>query len=78
MIEIALICVLRFSYDLMVCPYIMKFRHLGLPNRGFRWEGIAKIDVSWKSFLVNLGIDFYRLLEALGAVFLFFGLGKQT
>ena len=26
------------------------FRRLGLPNRGFRTEGIAKIDVSWKSF----------------------------
>ena len=36
-----------------------KFRRLGLPNRGFRMEGIAKIDFSWKSFLMNFGIDFY-------------------
>ena len=33
-------------------------RRLRLPNRGFRNEGIAKIDVSWKSFLENLGIEF--------------------
>ena len=34
------------------------FRRLGLPNRGFRMEGIAKIDFSWKSFLNNFRILF--------------------
>ena len=34
------------------------FRRLGLPNRGFRMEGIAKHDFSWKSFLKNVGVDF--------------------
>ena len=49
-----------------------KFRRLGLPNRGFRIAGIAKIDFSWKSFSMNFGIDYYRLLRALGIVFLIF------
>ncbi len=49
-----------------------EFRYLGLPHRGFRMESIAKIDFSLKSFLMNVGMDFCRFLEALGAVFLFF------
>ena len=43
-----------------------KFQRLGLPNQGFRMEGIVKIVFSWKSFLLKFGIDFYRFLEALG------------
>ena len=43
-----------------------------LTNRCFRMECTAKIDVSWKSFLVNFGMDFCCLSEALGAVFLTF------
>ena len=45
------------------------FQCLGLPNRGFRIEGIAIIDFLWKLFLMNLGIDFYRFLTALGGRF---------
>ena len=45
---------------------------MGLPNRCFRIEGIAQIDFSWKSFLVNFGMHFYRFLKALGTVFLVF------
>ena len=45
-----------------------EFQCLGLPNPGFRMEGIAKIDLSWKSSLMNFGMDFYRFLEALGTV----------
>ena len=35
-------------------------------------EGIAQIDFSWKSFLVNVGLEICRFLEALGVVFLTF------
>ena len=35
-----------------------KFQRLGLPNRGFRIEEIAKLDSSWKSFLMNFLIVF--------------------
>ena len=49
-----------------------KFRCLGLPNRGFRIEGIAKIDLSQKSFFINFGVEFCCFLKALGAVFLVF------
>ena len=55
-----------------------RFRRLGLPNRGFRMEGIANIDFSWKSFLMNFGIDFYRFLDASGAVFLTFQASKTS
>ena len=48
-----------------------KFRHPGLPNRGFRMKSIAKDDCSRKACFVNFGIDFNRFLKALGAVFLF-------
>ena len=50
----------------------LKFRRLGLPNRGFRMECIANVDFSWKPFLMNFGMGFCRYLEALGAVFLVF------
>ena len=49
-----------------------KFRRLGLLNRGFRMESIAKDDISWKSCLMNFGIDVYCFLEALRAAFLVF------
>ena len=48
------------------------FRHAGLPNLRFSIECIAKVDFSWKSFLVNFGIDFYCFLYALGPVLLIF------
>ena len=51
-----------------------KFRRLGLQNQGLRIESNAKHAVSWESFLITFGIDFYHLLEALGAAFLVFGL----
>ena len=44
------------------------FRRLGLPNRGFRIEGIAKIDFPGESFSLNFGMDLYCFLEALGVV----------
>ena len=46
---------------------------MGLPNRGFRKGGIAKINFSWKSFSMNFRVDFCTLSEALGAVFLILG-----
>ena len=48
----------------------LEFQRLGLPNRGFRIEGIAKIDFSWKSFLMTFGIGFCRFWEALAPNFL--------
>ena len=48
------------------------FQRSELPNRGFRMESIATIDFLWKSFLTSFGMDCYRFLEALGAVFLIF------
>ena len=48
------------------------FRRLGLPNRGFRIEGIAKNECSWISFLKNFWIVFLCFVDALGAVFLTF------
>ena len=47
-------------------------RRLGLQNRCFRIEGIAKFDLSWKSFLKNFGIDFDCFVDSLGAAFLIF------
>ena len=49
-----------------------KFQGLGLPNRGFRMERIAKIDFSRKSFFIQFGVDLCRFLEAWEAVFLVF------
>ena len=46
-----------------------KFRRLGLPNRCFRTECLAKIDFSWKTCLMTFGIDFNSFLKALEAVF---------
>ena len=46
-----------------------KFQRLGFPNQGFRIEGIPQIGFSWKSRLMNFGIDFRRFLTALGTVF---------
>ena len=48
------------------------FGCLELRNRVFRMEGIAKIDLSWKSMFVNFGMHFCRFWEASGAVFLNF------
>ena len=50
----------------------LKFQRSGLPNQGFGTEDIAKNNFSRKSFLMNFGVDFCCLLEALGAVFLIF------
>ena len=52
----------RFLFRLVSMAFLLAisdsdFRRLGLPNRRFRMEGIAKIDFSWKSFSKN-GIDF--------------------
>ena len=41
-----------------------RFRRSGLPNRGFRIEGFAEIDFSWKPFVMSFGIDFCCFLEA--------------
>ena len=46
-----------------------KSRRLGLSNRGFRIECIAKIDVSPKSFLMNLGTDLCCFFGSLGSHF---------
>ena len=35
----------------------------------FSHEGLAKVDISRKSFLLDLGVDVHRFLEALEAVF---------
>ena len=51
------------------------FRCLGLLNRCFRIEGIAKTVLSWKS---RLNIELLFCSDALGAVFLIFvGLGNK-
>ena len=44
------------------------FRSFGFQNLGFRKDGIATNDVSWESFLMNLGVEL-RKIEALGIVF---------
>ena len=57
------------------------FRRLGLPNRGFRMECIAEIDLSWKSCLVNLGMEFDRfsgVFEAVSSDFDSSKTGMQT
>ena len=51
-----------------------QLRHLRLQNRRFRLEGLAKIDFSRKSFLMNSWLDFCYFRKALGAVFLVNGL----
>ena len=55
----------------VICLAIFEsnFRRVGLQNRRFRMEGIAKIDLSWKSFLKNSGMDLKCFCEALGTVF---------
>ena len=68
---------IRFIFRLVSKSFLLsisdlKFRRPGLPNRHFRMESIAKIDFSWKSFLMNSGMDVCRLFDALGAVFLIF------
>ena len=50
----------------------LKFQRLRFQIRGFRLEGVAKINFSQKSFFIDLGPDFVRFLVALGAVFLVF------
>ena len=55
-----------------------KFRRSGFPNRGFRKESIAKIDFSWKSFLIHFTIDLCHFLEALGTVFFIFLIPRGT
>ena len=50
------------TYSYRFLPRIFE---LGLPNRCFRMEDIAKVDFSWKSFLVNFGMHFCLFLEAL-------------
>ena len=67
----------HFCFGLVYRSFVLsisesKFRRLGLPNQGSYMEGIAKVDCSRKSFLMNSGIDLCRLLEALGTVFLIF------
>ena len=47
------------------------FRRLGLPNRGFCMEGIAKMTFHRK-VVMDIGGDFFRFLKALGAAFLVF------
>ena len=41
----------------------LSFRQLRLRNRRLRMEGIAKIDVSWKSFLKNSRMFFNVFLK---------------
>ena len=43
----------------------------GFLTRAFRMESIATIDFSWKSFVMNFGIEFYCFSDVLGAVVLF-------
>ena len=67
----------RFMFKFISILYLLvisesNFRLLGVPNRGFRMEGIAKIDVSWRSFLKNFWIVLLGFVNALGAVFLIF------
>ena len=50
----------------------LNFRRSGPQIRSFRKESIAKINFSQKSFFMNFGVDFCRLLVALGPVFLVF------
>ena len=66
------------------CSQVILYRFLnrnfdlGLPNRGSRMGGIAKINFSWKSFLMNSGIVFCCFLEALRAASLvFLSLGNR-
>ena len=73
--------ILKYRYCFRACFQViclsmseLKFRRLGFPNQGFRIESIAKNAFSWKLILMNFGIGFYVLLEALGAAFLVFGL----
>ena len=40
-------------------------------------EGIEKINFSWKSCLVNYGMDFDCCFDAVGAVFSFLGLENK-
>ena len=55
-----------------------KFGRLGLPDRGFRMQGIAKIDFSWKSFLMNFGNRFLLFFDSLGHRFSdFLSLGNR-
>ena len=46
-----------------------KSGHLGGSNPSFRREGIAKTNFSQKLFSKELGVEFFRFGEALGAVF---------
>ena len=62
------LCLGLFPGHLLLISELI-FRRLGFPNRRFRKECIAKINFSWKSFLVNFGIEFYSFVAALGTVF---------
>ena len=53
--------ILTNSFCFRVCFQVIflstsasKIRRLGFSNQGFRIEGIAKIDLSWKSFFMNV------------------------
>ena len=54
------------------------FRCLGLPDRCFRMEGLAKIEFSWKSVLKNFGIDLFVFFPCCWSCFSdFLGLGNK-
>ena len=55
-----------------------KFRRTGLPNRGVRFQNIAKNVFSRKSFCNDFVMAFCRFSAALGTVFSnFLGLGNR-
>ena len=54
------------------------FRCLGLPDRCFRMEGLAKIEFSWKSVSKNFGIDLFVFFPCCWSCFSdFLGLGNK-
>ena len=61
---------LHFVVGLVCGPFFLSISES--KYRGLRSEGIAKIDLSWKSFLMNSGVDWCCFLEASGPVFLVF------
>ena len=50
----------------------LEFRGLGLKDRCFRMDGIAKKEFSWNSFKKKIGVEFKCLFNASGTVFLVF------
>ena len=53
-----------------------RFRRVELPNHGFRIEGIAKNDFSWKSFLMKSRIVF-SFFSSIGSRFSVFSLENR-